>query len=64
MFAWLRRLFRSAPVDPETYKDAERLHDRQTTIRASQTSGGSPLVSGSGGTNPPPTSDITDPERR
>jgi hypothetical protein len=61
MFAWLRRLFRSEPADPEAYKEAERVHDRQAIVRASQTSGGTPFMGGSGASNPTPTGDITDP---
>jgi hypothetical protein len=64
MFAWLRRLFRGDPADPEAYKEADRLHDRQTIVRASQTSGGTPFMGGSGATNPPPTRDVTDPQDR
>jgi hypothetical protein len=62
--AWLRRLFRGDAAEPDAYHEADRLHDRQVTIRASQKSGGTQLVSGSGATNPAPTRDVTDPHER
>jgi hypothetical protein len=57
----LRRLFRGEAAQPDAYAEADRLHERQVTIRASQKSGGTQLVSGSGATNPAPTRDVTDP---
>jgi hypothetical protein len=60
VFAWMKRLFRGDAAEPDAYAEADRLHDRRVTIRASQTSGGTPLISGSGATNPLPTRDVTD----
>ena len=62
MFDRIRRLFRSQAAEPDAYTEADRLHDRQTTIRVSGAP--TPLVSGSGGTNPLPSRDVTDPHDR
>ncbi len=61
VFGRLRRWFSGPPSEPDAQATAERLHDRKVTIRVSQTSGGTPFLSGSGATNPPPTPDVLEP---